>query len=113
MSAIVRATESDDGQTVEVQTGSTLELQLQENPTNGYRWTLSPPPTCLCLVDDKFAPPAALVPGRPGSHTWRFRTAGPGTGTLELVSARSWESAPGRKYALKVVVQADAAASNE
>jgi inhibitor of cysteine peptidase len=109
MSDIVRASESEDGQTVEVQAGGTLELQLQENPTNGYRWTLSPPPACLSLVDDAFTPPAVLVPGRPGDHTWRFLAVGPGTGTLQLASARSWDPTPGRHYTLHIVVPTDRA----
>jgi predicted secreted protein len=106
MSATVHTTEADDGQTVEVPPGGALEVQLGENPTNGYRWTLPRPPACLTLVDDAFAPPAALVPGRPGSHTWRFRAAAAGTGTLELVLARSWEPAAGRRFTLHVVVPA-------
>jgi predicted secreted protein len=110
MSATVRASEADNGQTIEVPPAGTLEVQLGENPTNGYRWALSPPPACLSLVDDTFAPPAALVPGRPGSHTWRFRAAAAGTGTLELVLARSWESKGGQRFTLHVVVPAGPAA---
>lgn len=109
MSEIVRASESEDGQTVEVQAGSILELQLPESPTNGYRWTLSSPPACLSLVDDTFTPPTALVPGRPGSHRWRFLAVGPGTGALQLVSARSWEPTPGRHYILRIVVPTEQA----
>ncbi len=100
---MIRAGQADDGTTVELPPGDTLELRLPESPTTGHQWRLrADPPACLTLIKDGFEPGGPAL-GAPGVRTWRFRAAGPGRGTLELVNERSWQPG-GPRFSLTVVV---------
>jgi predicted secreted protein len=37
-------TYQDCGQTIELRPGETAEIQLKENPSTGYRWSVASPP---------------------------------------------------------------------
>jgi inhibitor of cysteine peptidase len=98
--------ENDDGREVTLQPDATLEIDLAENPTTGYRWTIVSDGKPACeLVDDNFE--AGRGTGQAGLHRWRFRAVKAGTCDIALAYRRSWEHdvAPARTFALKVRVE--------
>lgn len=85
--------EAFSGRTVEMTLGETIEVQLNENPTTGFRWQLTSDGSPACaLVDDRFITPVG-PPGRGGQHIWRFRARHPDEAEIELRYLRHWESA--------------------
>lgn len=97
--------ESSNGREFTLAQGQTFQIRLEENPTAGYLWELAADaaPTCT-LISDSYEAPAGHVPGRPGLHSWTFRTHQAGKATIQLVMRRSWESraAPAKTYRITV-----------
>jgi len=84
-------TTADSGKKLNVGVGETLELQLPENPTTGYRWRLhSSGGPVLQLAEQSFAPSTEAV-GASGTRCWIFRAVLAGVTRLELEQRRSWE----------------------
>ena len=82
----------NNGGEVELRVGDSFELQLAENPTTGYRWTLGAPVGPILEVEgDSFAGPRQGALGAGGARVWRFRAAREGAVRLEVESRRSWE----------------------
>ena len=93
-----------DGQTVTLAVGQGLRLRLAENPTTGYRWSVSSSGD-LVLESDLFAPGGSAIGGG-GTREFRWRAGAAGRHPLALVQCRAWEpidKAIGR-FALTVVV---------
>jgi predicted secreted protein len=81
------------GQTVTVAPGDRLELQLDENPTTGFRWYIENDKTgVLVLEDDAFTHPRNGVSGAGGSRDLVFKVAKHGTTMLRASYRRSWET---------------------
>ena len=106
----VRLKDDDNGTSVTLAVGETLELVLTSNPTTGYSWSAAEVPACLEQEGepeyDSDAPPGMMGAG--GEDTWRFTAAEPGEGTLRLEYTRPWESAeeaPVETYEVDVVVE--------
>jgi inhibitor of cysteine peptidase len=84
-------TKTDSGTQLDLRVGETLELQLPESPTTGYRWQMrSVGGPALELTDDSFSP-ASMGVGASGVRRWRFRAALAGAARLELEHRRGWE----------------------
>ena len=102
-------TEADAGKTVDLTVGKTVDIQLAENATAGYRWAVKSIDRSVCeiVADERIAPEKA-VPGAPGEHHWRLQASRKGETLLELVYSRPWESqaAPTRVFKLKLRVGA-------
>jgi len=105
-----RLKDDDNGASVTLVTGDTLELVLTSNPTTGYSWSVVEVPACLEQDGepeyDSDAPPFMMGAG--GEDTWRFVAVEPGEGTLRLEYARPWESderAPVEVYEIEVTVE--------
>jgi inhibitor of cysteine peptidase len=101
--------ESDNGSTVTLDRGATLEVRLGANPTTGFDWHLAGAlPAQLTSPTTSFESTAqpGLV-GAGGATTLRFTAASPGSGTLKLTYNRPWEKdvAPERTFAVTVVVK--------
>ena len=80
--------QSFNDQTVTLQVGATLELALAENPTTGYRWTISDAGAPVVhLQSDNFVS-GGTKPGTGGTHTFRFEISKPGEATIQLRSQR-------------------------
>lgn len=84
----VTLTEKDAGRTVELAPGETVAVQLQENPTTGYRWTVEET-AGLQLAGDDLASRGGI--GAAATHTFRFRAAAPGSFEVRLRNWRAWE----------------------
>ena len=91
MEAIFR--EQDNGRTVEVPVGEQFSLELNENPTTGFRW--SQPQidgNGVALQSDNLIPTAAAGVGSGGVRRFVFDVTSATTATVRLVHQRSWQA---------------------
>jgi inhibitor of cysteine peptidase len=99
-------TQGDNGSQVQLHQGDTLAIELDSNPTTGYRWDvdgqLSPN---LHLMSDTFVSDAN-IPGAGGTQTLRFATVATGQATLQLMYHRPWEQGvpPIQTYQVQVTI---------
>lgn len=89
-----------------VRVGEEVVLRLPENPTTGFRWTLSTG-TCgvLSWESDSYTASGAEL-GSPGVRVFRMRAAAPGLAELRLHRRRRWETAaadPDASFRIRVV----------
>ena len=99
--------ESADGQSLTLAVGESLMVELAENPTTGFRWTLTSDGAPACAASgESYEADQSTGLGRGGRHRWQFQAAQPGRGTIALSHSRPWEpGAPGRTFSLSVTVQ--------
>ncbi len=82
----------DNGKTIALTSGQKLILQLSENPTTGYRWSLPMlKPEILRLVDDRFDLSSPVAMGSGGQRILTFQANHPGQLSLNLKNRREWE----------------------
>ena len=82
----------NNGASVKVQRGAKITIELQENPTTGYRWTISSIDEVLLEREgDEFLPPDQATPGAGGQHRFFFRAKGASSTALILISKRAWQ----------------------
>jgi inhibitor of cysteine peptidase len=105
----VRLDDADNGGSVTLAAGDSLEVVLESNPTTGYSWRLVEIPDCLeqegdAEYDSDAAP--GMV-GAGGEETWVFTAVEPGEGSLTLEYTRPWEeeSDPAGTFEIEVVVE--------
>ena len=84
-------TEDNNGSTVQLATGDTFQVKLNENPTTGYQWTLETTDG-LEIMNDNFLPPATGLVGAGGIHEWDIKATASGTQQVTGVYSRSWET---------------------
>ncbi|MGI8825449.1 MAG: protease inhibitor I42 family protein [Chloroflexota bacterium] len=103
---MVEVDERACGQVITLQAGRMCEIDLPENPTAGYRWTLTADGASACaLVSDIFTPANGTI-GRDSRHRWRFQAAQIGQGVITLAYRRSWEQGEARRFTVSVHVVA-------
>ena len=84
--------EKDNGAQVQVPRGAKITVELQENPTTGYRWTIGGMDQALLAAEgDEFLPPGQKSPGAGGQRRFFFRAKAEGSTALSLVNKRAWE----------------------
>ena len=83
--------EPDNGRTVDVRVGDTVQVTLRENATTGYRWAID-------RYDEKFIEALGSEPhytagtiGVGGTVTFTFRGKTVGNGEIVLKNWRHWE----------------------
>ncbi len=96
-------TERDAGKTVTVTKGEVVNIQLNENPTTGYRWEPSWSPG-IQVTGDTYAASSSGRMGAGGIHTWTLRITGTGTQHFDASYKRSWESGSEDTYSIQFVV---------
>ena len=85
--------EKDNGALVEVRRGAKITIELNENPTTGYRWMISSiDEAFLVLEGDAFVPPDQKSPGAGGLRRFFFRANSEGSTALTLINKRAWQS---------------------
>lgn len=102
---MLRVSENDQGRQVSLQQGETLEIDLAENPTTGYRWHIVADGKPACQpAGDSFE--AGKGTGQSGQRRLQFRAVHDGTCDIALAYRRSWEKdvAPAKSFKLKVRV---------
>jgi inhibitor of cysteine peptidase len=98
---------ADSGKEVPVAVGETIEIDLAENPTTGYRWRLDASPGAVIRhVSDSFQ--AGKKPGEEGMHRWILRAANAGGGKILGQYRRPWspDDPPTRTLSIRVRVAA-------
>ena len=84
--------EKDNRASVEVPCGATITIELKENPTTGYRWTISNiNEVFLQPESDEFLPPDQTTPGAGGLRRFLFRAKSAGSTQLTLINKRAWQ----------------------
>jgi predicted secreted protein len=106
--ATVKAGDADNGTTIHLQAGDTLEVQLKSTPSTGYMWYIRPKSTPLLkLASQTMTEPAESGVGRPVFQIFRFTATKAGAGDLLLHYVRSWEppSEEEQRFTLHVMVE--------
>jgi inhibitor of cysteine peptidase len=99
--------ESDNGQTIELAAGDTIEIVLPETRSTGFRWQTVTAPTPVCAITvETSEPPAAARPGAPGTHRWRLQAKQAGDCELKLAYRRPWEASAhaAREFSIRIRV---------
>lgn len=100
--AVVPLSENDNGRTVSARVGDTFLLRLPENPSTGYRWTVTVTPG-LCVTSDRHSPSILHRIGAPGTHEWQIRVMQPGDQIISGVYSRPWApDEPGKTFTLMI-----------
>lgn len=76
---------------VELRVGDTLVINVDENPTTGYRWQVSVGDQLVASAD-RFIPSGDTAVGGGGIRTLSFGVVSPGRGTVKLQLRREWET---------------------
>ncbi len=91
---------------IRVTNGSYFLVALASNPTTGYSWSFkgfSHSGVAQVLGSD-FIPPTSGLLGAGGTYVYLLKAIGPGTTTLTLAYARSFESAGGTLQTFQITV---------
>jgi len=89
---VLTLTEVDADKTVDVAAGNIVEIQLSENATAGYRWTLETIDKSVCkVVAEERHGPDKVIPGASGTHVWRLKAAHAGDCRIEITYRRAWQ----------------------
>ncbi len=99
--------EQYDESKIDLFLGQKFKINLQENPTTGFRWNpiSSGEPVCK-LLDNSFDVGRDSL-GKGGSHSWLFQVVKEGSGKIEFLYSRSWEhdNPPARTFTLGINVR--------
>ena len=112
--------DNDNGGTIHVRPGDTIQIKLRSNPTTGYSWAEVKDKTDAKTLKSEGNEykvndhPAGMV-GVGGSDYWTFRALAAGTTEIVLGYGRPWEKdkEPARTFKTTVVVDAAAPAATE
>jgi inhibitor of cysteine peptidase len=103
---VMTLTADDNGASIMLPVGATVQVVLESNPTTGYNWRLAQSdPAVLKLEQQGYQPSAPVRAGSGGENHWSFSALAPGTTTLQLEYVRSWEkTAPTRTFSATITV---------
>jgi inhibitor of cysteine peptidase len=105
---LVRIDASRNGTQIELAQGTQLVVDLDSNPTTGYRWEVLPGVgDGLRQVGEADYHAEGELIGSGGVETFTFQAVETGVTDLQLVYRRSWETgvAPARSFSLRVMVR--------
>ena len=87
-----------------VSPGDEIEVQLEEVPTTGYKWTQEGQPNdFLSMTKSDLALHDTAVAGGGGKRTFRFRVTGEGQSTLSFTNRRPWGGEPAAQSQIKII----------
>lgn len=84
-------------QMLRLRVGEETTIELQENPSTGYRWTIDNATSSnlplLTINDRGFSQGGGSKPllGAPGIHRWSVTASRPGSATISFTYRRPWE----------------------
>ena len=82
----------DNGHAVAIDRADSIVIELPENPTTGYRWSLrSKVEPVLRLKGESFQPPHDPQPGAGGKRRFEFSASAAGSAKMLLWNWREWE----------------------
>ncbi len=100
--------ETQNTATTNVDKGSLITLELQENPTTGYQWNLTTT-AGLVVTGDRYVPSdtTGKLVGSGGTHIWDITAAQTGEQKITGVYKRPWEPVTGNEttFSMTIVVQ--------
>lgn len=99
---------ADDGRAIDARPGTMIIVELPENPTTGFRWSLrSKVEPVLTPKSDTFERPTESRPGAGGSRRIEFTASAQGTASILLWNWREWEGerSVDRRYRVTVTVK--------
>ena len=91
--------EGDDLREHTVRVGDDVMVTLPENPSTGFRWTLSTSGDDVLALESDAYSASGVTPGKPGTRAFQLRAAAPGTVEIQLRRRRRWETAGGQPEA--------------
>lgn len=100
-------TSADDGRILTLQAADRLLIQLDENPTTGFRWTVDTvDDQIISMQNSTYAPPAAGALGGGGTHHFTFVVKQRGVTPVRFKLWREWlgDASVTRRYELTVRV---------
>lgn len=103
--ADIKIEPKDFGKLVGLHTGDTIVIELQENPTTGFRWQVSAG-SHLVPSGDQLVLGKDVAPGGGGTRTLRLGAVAKGNGVIRLQLRREWESSPPQQ-SLEIPYQVD------
>jgi inhibitor of cysteine peptidase len=90
--------DADNGRVIQIKTGEVVTLGLSENPTTGYRWSMTQlDANLLDLYGDSYQSESPYAGGA-GTHTYEFRALASGTTEVALSLQRVWETTILQRY---------------
>jgi inhibitor of cysteine peptidase len=99
--------ESCDGMTIQLSVGDNLVINLQSQPSTGFRWQLDQiNASVLQKVSDQFIPPSPPVIGGIGTEMWVFQAIGVGSSPIGMEYSRSFQAGAARTFNITVNVTA-------
>jgi inhibitor of cysteine peptidase len=107
--------ESDNGTSVRVPLSEEVVLELEENPTTGYRWMIETTGDAVSEIESNYVPSSGTAIGGGGRRSVRFIAARPGTTEIRAALRRSWEP-PERslkQFAVTIHVEGDSDADDQ
>jgi inhibitor of cysteine peptidase len=113
----VALTDLDNGKTVTVTEGQSINLTLESNATTGYAWSVTSTDKTLGYPTERFLSPSSSALGASGQQRFTWKTKSPlsmiGKHTVTLAYARSFEKnvKPARTFKFTVDVVAAASPS--
>jgi inhibitor of cysteine peptidase len=100
-------TDSDNGKTIQVHVGDTIDIALDSNPSTGYGWAIEKSDeTLLMLKQSKFSASSNSI-GSSGTETFTLVAKRAGTVNLQFKYWRSFEGDRSitRRFAVTVQIQ--------
>jgi inhibitor of cysteine peptidase len=84
--------EREEHNAVTVRRGERFKIELQSNPSTGYRWHLVFfNKSILKLISSEFVPKIANQIGSTGIQQFNFEATKEGTTSIKLIYKRPWE----------------------
>jgi inhibitor of cysteine peptidase len=101
-------TKDNNGETVDVNLDNDIVIDLESNPSTGYRWLHSNPDGSFIYQDGESIfeedPGCVGLDGCGGVETLTFRSSKAGSGVISLVYARSLDDEPEARFIIYVNV---------
>jgi inhibitor of cysteine peptidase len=91
---------------IEAVVGDRIVVELPENASTGYQWSVVELPEHVELQRDRLDTPRRRAPGAATTHEFLLRARTPGSGRVVLELARAWErGAPEQRWSVEVRVR--------
>ena len=90
------------GQTLQVSPGDSIELQLEENPTTGYSWTVEEMGPGFHVQQNDYELFSGAGIGGGGRRKMIITVAQPGDGQIRLKNQQPWSGDVYQTFALDV-----------
>ena len=82
----------DNGALVQLPRDAKITIELEENPTTGYRWMISSIDEAFLVPEgDTFLTGDPMSPGAGGLRRFFFRAKSAGSTALTLINKRAWQ----------------------